>query len=116
MKFKCHTNIDLEGEVWPTELPELPKVGDVIESAIEHKNGHLKGRVALQVTEVRWKAAKQDFEPFASGRYDVWCPVLELGISKEFTSIGHFQDWHAYIRNKISKDEFQGRMSNRFSS
>jgi len=34
MKVRCHTNLDLcNCESWPTELPEVPRVGDRIESA-----------------------------------------------------------------------------------
>jgi len=57
MNVRCRTNLDLMPcEVWPTELPAVPRVGDYVESGhVWRPNG--KGGMVLRlvVCTVTWK-------------------------------------------------------------
>lgn len=61
----CHTNLDLEYEIWPTQLPALPRVGDEVESASKRCNGF---RLKLKVVSVTWKYNNKK----------EWYPYIEL--------------------------------------
>lgn len=51
--IRCHTCLDLvRGESWPSQMPAVPRIGDKIQSTLEHRNGfHLE----LEVVDVTWK-------------------------------------------------------------
>lgn len=85
IKVVCRTNLDLHlAETWPGELPAVPRVGDLIESAYSH-NGF---RLSLEVTSVTWRL-------WTKGEY---LPVIEL----------HFSNLH---RNLYPKDDHDGTVA-----
>lgn len=47
----CRTNLDLRGEQWPEELPEVPRVGDRVQSRTKHGQFQLE----LEVCAVTWR-------------------------------------------------------------
>lgn len=56
IKVHCHTNLDdLKREAWPTELPDRPLVGDIIESGTTHGDKFGGFRFELKVVRVIWK-------------------------------------------------------------
>ena len=81
IKIHCHTNLDLAHEIWPTELPAVPRVGDLIQSATNHDSFQL----TLKVVSVTWK------RPFADRQ---WAPVVELHDYSSRT-IREFYEWYA---------------------
>lgn len=104
MKVRCHTNLDLSHEKWPTHLEALPRVGDTIESGTKHKNGF---QLELEVVAVTWT--------FNEGSdYDYWLPTIELHmtswqkrlVSKRKSegvsdgSITAFYEWYAPLVGK----------------
>lgn len=102
IRIICHTNLDLEiGDKngFPTQLPEVPKVGDSIESSVEWRNG---ARLRLKVVSVTWKYCK---DPFQS-RHDSlagktnWYPEVELHIANPNWSIKDFYEWYGRITGK----------------
>jgi hypothetical protein len=66
MKVICRTNLDLYGEQWPSELPALPNVGDIIESAMRWENDFV---LQLQVCCITWIYSKSALS---------WIPEIEL--------------------------------------
>lgn len=76
-RVNCHTNLDLHNEQWPTELPAIPRVGDLIESATKHGNFRLR----LQVVSVTW-----EFQDMTG----VWIPHIEL----------HMTDFHKLLPSR----------------
>lgn len=71
IRVVCHTNLDLHNEVWPTYLPAIPHVGDLIESKSIRTN---EFRLILQVVAIAWRHIKDS---------DSWHPYVEL----------HMTDW-----------------------
>jgi hypothetical protein len=92
MKVYCHTNLDLAGEEWPTELPALPNVGDEIRSGIIHsrENGD-EFQLTLQVVKISWVKLTSHTTTF-------WYPEIEL----------HMTDWQ---RKLPAKDNQDGRIA-----
>lgn len=118
MKIVCRTNLDLRGEQWPSHLPAVPRVGDLIESLTEHPQYRDRAeggkpthyiRLELEVCRVTWRAEKK-----AEGtgfQETVYYPEIELHMSpfhrgltpRGGLSIGApgsiiaFYDWYAPI-------------------
>lgn len=69
IRVRCHTNLDLAGERWPVELPAVPRVGDLIQSAAKHG----VFRLSLQVVRVSWECAQWD---------DDYVPHIELHMTE----------------------------------
>lgn len=69
MRVKCQTNLDLNDEQWPDELPSVPRVGEVIQSATVWPN---RFQLELQVVGVTWKKSGGLWCP------GEWVPVIEL--------------------------------------
>jgi hypothetical protein len=100
----CHTNLDLRNEVWPIDLPCVPRVGDNIQSQTRHRGGLFQ--LELKVCRVTWKPVRQsDYE---YGRPVEYIPHIELhmtdyhaglypphGVSGEKGSIVAFYHWYA---------------------
>ena len=88
MRVVCRTNLDLHGEIWPTELPALPNVGDLIQS--NQKWGVFQLR--LKVIRITWK------------RYNIehnWYPEIELHDHwAQPRSITEFYEWYAPLVGK----------------
>ena len=71
MKVRCHTNLDLvNAEYWPTELPAVPMVGDLITSGYTHSGGF---KLDLQVVCITWEPIPGDYPGSLQ-----WYPVIEL--------------------------------------
>jgi hypothetical protein len=84
VKVHCRTNLDLHYEVWPDELPCVPRVGDYVASCIVHPSGF---RLELEVYNVTF--------------YQNNPPVIELHIKKFYKwSIKEFYEWYAPIVGK----------------
>lgn len=83
-RIYCHTNLDLFNEEWPTELPELPREGDEIESMTKH--GFF--RLSLRVNAVRWRYTHTGYFPH-----------IELH-DRMSRSIGAFYKWYAPLVGK----------------
>lgn len=77
IKVYCHTNLDLANERWPSELPALPRVGDIIESATKHGEFVLR----LKVCQVTFQYNNMSKE---------WYPSIEL----------HMCDWMKSLPGK----------------
>jgi hypothetical protein len=96
MKIICHTNLDLIYEVWPTELPCVPRVEEEIQSKIKHGDFIL----SLQVVKVRYVHFKNN----------EWIPHIELhmtefqkrltSINADTGSITAFYEWYAPLVNR----------------
>ena len=85
IKVHCRTNLDLDpAEIWPTELPAVPRVGDLIQSATKWRNGF---QLRLEVMSVTWKTGSEGCG---------WWPEVELHIrrSSNYTLTG-FYEWYA---------------------
>lgn len=70
----CHTNLDLAFEDWPTELPAVPRVGDLIRSRTKHG----AFRLSLQVVRVSWECSSFD---------DDYVPNIELHMTETQKSL-----------------------------
>lgn len=88
IKVHCRTNLDVPMERWPTELPELPSVGHLIESQTKH-GAHF--RLALRVVQVKWTYAEST---------RTWSPEVELHVPRENWSIKDFFEWYAPLVGK----------------
>jgi len=88
-KIICRTNLDLWNEEWPTELPRIPIVGEIIES----KTIHGDFRLSLKVVAIRWKFFS------ISGNAGVYVPEIELHDYRQ-RSITEFYEWYAPLVGK----------------
>ncbi|MBT3298698.1 hypothetical protein HN385_07240 [archaeon] len=89
-KVKCHTNLDLFNEEWPTSLPSIPRVGDRIDSIIDHRDF----RLSLEVVSVHWK-----YVSGFSNDTDEYVPYIELHDYRR-RSIKEFYEWYAPLVGK----------------
>ena len=87
MKVICRTNLDLDREIWPEELPALPRVGDNIQSGKLGSNGIF--RLTLQVVAVNFVVVNAKW-----GRE--WVPEVDLHLGKLYLGqlIKEFQEWY----------------------
>lgn len=103
MRIICHTNLDLERcEVWPKDLPIVPRIGDLIESAFGWKRCDSKGwaypivHLELEVVRVAWRYTTTD-----KFRTWDWEPRIELHLPKgRFESLTTFYEWYGKITGK----------------
>lgn len=90
VRIFCHTNLDLDGEIWPEDLPEVPRRGDWIESGTRWKDNF---RLQLEVTSVTWRCVE---EASQYGTKRTWKPCVELHVPKIHNwSIRQFYEWYA---------------------
>jgi hypothetical protein len=92
VSIRCHTNLDLNIEHWPAELPCRPMIGDYI---ISHSGLELE---VCRVTFVEVNSHKLPPECEAPSYYDkddyVLCKV-ELHLPKHrFENITSFEQWY----------------------
>lgn len=91
IKVSCRSNLDLDNEVWPTELPCRPVVGDYIESLKLHNKGpHHTVRLRLRVCSVT-------FEPDIDDSYKV---CVELHLPSHFENIASFYEWYERLTGR----------------
>ena len=110
IKIYCHTNLDLcHCEGWPTELPEVPRVGDLIESSYEWiiPNGNTissgaKVSLELQVCRVTWKAHAYGKNQYTGAKDGTeWIPHVELSMTpSRYSSMRDFYEWYGRITGK----------------
>ena len=82
--FRCRTNLDLDGEQWPTELSRVPHEGEEIQSMTRHG----AFRLSLKVVKVRWVYEQDGY----------WAE-LELHDTQK-RSIREFYEWYAPLVGK----------------
>ena len=94
IKVNCFTNLNVIKEVWPTEMPAVPRVGDYIESVHSHlQSDRMHFQLTLKVIAVTWKYSE----------YDKWVPEIELHIRHSYWSIKDFFKWYApLVRMDVS--------------
>ena len=86
IKVNCHTNLDLaNAEEWPTELPSVPRVGDLIQSKHRWNN---KFQLTLKVVRVYWKYVRG-----YSKDQDRYEPFIELNTDFDMTT-REFYEWY----------------------
>ena len=110
IKVFCRTNLDdvMRHEIFPTELPAVPRVGDKIQSA--QKWGQAKTQIELKVIDVTWKR-KQEYSRAIQENCDVWYAEIELGMTRIHSCISDFQNWYDYVRGKIAAETYSRRAS-----
>lgn len=86
----CHSNLDLDPrERWPSHLPCVPRVGDLVESAYTWGSGVV---LVLEVVGVTWAA-------HCMGH--AWYHRVELHLMRRapsHSSIKEFQEWYKKVR------------------
>lgn len=85
VKIKCRTNLDLLHEEWPTELPEVPRVGDYIESGTKRKGQKL----CLKVYSVTWRS----YDPWRE-----WYAEVELNLRDGWT-VTMLDEWYRNLES-----------------
>lgn len=81
--IKCYHDLELPNEVFPTELPAVPAVGDLIGSKTQYPDGIF---VELEVKRVRWLHDGFD-----------WLPCVELWVPSNFDSHAAFYEHYESI-------------------
>ncbi len=96
MKVHCHSNLDLNNEKWPEDLPCRPVVGDLIQSLRERGRHHF--RLELQVVRVTIiSPTDRDWENYHRTRLDEPKPYLDVELHMpphRFDTISKFQEWY----------------------
>jgi hypothetical protein len=92
MRIVYRTNLDVEGECWPSYIDHVPQVGSLIVSGTI-RNGQ---QVRLKVIRVT---------------YSLDCVEVELHLPDNFKSVAHFEAWYEYARGMISQEMFQQKTS-----
>jgi hypothetical protein len=102
MKIRCHTNLDLERcEAWPTDLPEIPRVGDYIESSFRWKEEQLDCRLQLAVCAVTWEFCENQWDAAFSKSCTSWEPRVELHLPPHrFENLTGFYEWYGRVTGK----------------
>lgn len=86
VKVFCRTNLDLERERWPDQLPFRPNVGDSIESQTAWQGiRHLR----LKVVAVTFTFRDIDRE--------YWYAEVELHLPDHFKTISEFETWYGKL-------------------
>ena len=106
MKVYCRTNLDVEGEQWPDELPVIPCVGNLIQSAT--KWGQTQVQIELKVCGITWKKHTNEFNPRIPS---IWVAHVEMTLPDSFRCISHFSAWYDYIKNRIQQETYQQRVA-----
>ena len=82
----CHSNLDLNNEKWPTQLPALPCKGQRIQSAKTHNNDIV---VELEVVQITWRY---------NNLTEQWWVDVELHLPKHrWRNISEFEEWYSKI-------------------
>ena len=89
MKVICRTNLDLDREIWPEELPALPRVGDTIESARLGDDGIFRLRLQVIAVNFAYRDVSWGMSP------KEWIPEIELHMGNLYPgmSIADFNNW-----------------------
>lgn len=120
MKMYFRTNLDLcHCERWPDELPEVPHVGDLIQSAHEweylpkgfndgtrtqeeiNKCKRLKARIELRVCQVTWIAKEERNDLYRPPTWGLWEPEIELHLPQSrFENLTAFYEFYGVITGR----------------
>ncbi len=89
--IRCVTpTLTLPDERWPSELPSMPRVGDMVESAVEWKGG----RVVLEVRVITWRYT----EAYSMcGKTGAWYAEVLLDLPEHYDR-EEWRDWYEGIR------------------
>lgn len=99
IKVYCFTRLDVERcEIWPSELPAVPNVGDYIQSDYIWMVQGLPVQLDLKVATITWEKGT-----------NVWVPQIELGLPPNFKSMALFDLWYEKTRGVISVEYYQQR-------
>lgn len=100
VQFRCNLDNVMRKETWPLELPECPRVGDLIRSANvatlcgdPNTVGYgVKVQLELAVVGVTWSPVKTERPGWHGWE---WIPVIELHLPPYgFKNILEFQTWY----------------------
>lgn len=100
MIVHCRTNLDLNGEEWPNELPAVPAVGDRIRSKM--KWGQIQ--LELVVTSVTWV-----FKCPIGVAHQIWLPEIEMHLPPNFDCISHFEAWYQRVKGNITDQMYRDK-------
>jgi len=82
IEVQCRTNLDLRGEAWPTKLPAVPRVGELIQSSTKWNEVF---QLRLKVVAITWRQ---------NHSHD-WSVLVELHDAADVRSIKEFYEWYA---------------------
>lgn len=115
IKIQCRTNLDLDmNESFPTELPAMPRVGDLIESSHEWiinnpgTAGHgAKTKLQLEVCRTVWKHRKSrkyreedGFTEYNEGK-NIWYAEVELSLPRtRYGNMDQFYEWYGRVTGR----------------
>lgn len=96
IKTHCHTNLDISGmEKFPDEMPEAPRVGDLIRSATVYPRGY---QLELEVCRCTWYSV--DTIGPMGGQQLEWRMDVELHLPPHrYNSISDFEKKYDKMRN-----------------
>lgn len=96
IKLHCRTNLDLDNrEKWPEQMPEIPRVGDIIQS--NHRHTYNGSSVALELVVVRVKWVPKTIGP----NVIEYRPEVELHlIPSRYSTITDFYAWYGRITGR----------------
>ena len=83
IEISFYTNLDLFNEVFPDQLQQVPRVGDLVESRTIHSDGF---QLKLRVVSVTWRNQMR--------------PLVELHAPNYISSITEFYNWYAPLVGK----------------
>lgn len=103
MRVHCRTNIDdCQRLEWPTNLPALPNVGDLIRSPSKMEHGI---EIELQVCRITW-VKTYNF----SSNIGEFQPEIELTMpTHRFHNFSHFRAILEYALGRIDQTTLQSR-------
>lgn len=103
------TNLDVEGEVWPSVLEALPEIGSTVRSA----RAHGQDDVQIELTVVGIKLVPRGYVPHMPSRADRtgdWLYEIELNLPpRPWAHVQHWTDWYDLIRGKLSRESYTRR-------
>lgn len=112
MYVHCRTNLDLNNETWPDEMPAVPNVGDHIQSATKWDIFQL----TLKVVRITWKQINDRYPNSNSNTGVYWYPEIELHMTNFHSqlpcskgpdckgSIRAFYEWYAPLIGRRVSD------------
>ena len=99
VKVYCRTNMDLHhGEIWPSELPARPMIGDYIRSDCIRRERFQLELIVVRVTTIR------------SSSDGKWYYEVEMGLPPHrFHNFTHFQNMYDYKCGRITRESYEYR-------
>lgn len=100
IRFRCNLDDVMKSETFPDDLPEVPRIGDLITSSTKH--GQVQ--VQLRVVGITWEQQSDK----------KWAPIVELGLKNYFLHVAHWEIWYDFVRGKILQQTYDARMTDVF--